>query len=294
MPPIKMQSYAAIKHEALTTFEVDCLLAELQRRDLLCYEFVGEGLEQHLMWKGSMDSGNPAHPRSTSVKVCGWMCVLCWAGHCLGGRGTGGGSLLIYIPLHLQLLWHQSLEFNPLRLSVVARWLKEHGAGNTSELALHPGLNANAAVHDDSTCRPVYDTESGRLLQRCVSCAHLGTNTENARMSLALQRRRVDQMARFITESLEGPPGGGFDNQHQQALPEGTMSSELMQRFKVVHESLRARKRARLSDTVQPHWFGRGAAMAAAEPLPQAARDHDQEDPPHPEDHACPSASPSS
>jgi len=73
MPPIKMQSYAAIKHEALTTFEVDCLLAELQRRDLLCYEFVGEGLEQHLMWKGSMDSGNPAHPRSTSVKVCGWI-----------------------------------------------------------------------------------------------------------------------------------------------------------------------------------------------------------------------------
>ena len=75
MPTIKMQSYAAIKHEALTTFEVDCLLAELQRRELLCYE-EGEGLEQHLMWKGSMDSGNPAHPRSTSVKVsmvCGWM-----------------------------------------------------------------------------------------------------------------------------------------------------------------------------------------------------------------------------
>ena len=68
MSPIKMQSYAAIKHEALTTFEVDCLLAMLQHRGLLCYERRG-GLEQHLMWKGSMDSGNPAHPRSTSVKV---------------------------------------------------------------------------------------------------------------------------------------------------------------------------------------------------------------------------------
>ena len=134
------------------------------------------------------------------------------------------------------------------------------------------------------------------LAGQCMTLSPVGCCSGVSRVHTLAQtlKTQVDQMARFITESLEGPPGGGFDNQHLQALPEGTMSSELMQRLKVVHESLRARKRARLSDTVQPHWFGRGAAMAAAEPLPQAARDHDQGDPPHPEDHACPSASPSS
>jgi hypothetical protein len=103
----------------------------------------------------------------------------------------------------MQLHSRQSLEFNPLRLYVVWKWLLKHGASNTSQLVLRPGLNANAAVHDDNICRSAYDTASGRLLQRCVSCAHLGTNVENARMSLALQRRRTEQMARYILQTLQ-------------------------------------------------------------------------------------------
>jgi hypothetical protein len=141
---------------------------------------------------------------------------------------------------------------------VVARWLHEHSASNTSELPLKEGLNANAAVHDDSICRPVYDVASGKLLQRCVSCAHLGTNTENARMSLALHRRCVDQMERYILLSLQGSPSG--PDCRQQGAPKGAMGSELVQHLKV---SLHSRKRARLSGTQTQH-----------------AEDHDHQDPP--------------
>lgn len=69
MPAIKMQSYAAIKREALTILEVNTMLDELRHRGLLREEKCSQSGIQHLLWYGSMDSGNPAHPRSTSVKV---------------------------------------------------------------------------------------------------------------------------------------------------------------------------------------------------------------------------------
>ncbi len=75
MTVVKMQSYAAIQKQALTIHEVDALLAKLHQRRLL--QCMPAGCEDpdhvHVLWKGSMDSGNPAHPRSTSVKVSACM-----------------------------------------------------------------------------------------------------------------------------------------------------------------------------------------------------------------------------
>jgi hypothetical protein len=146
------------------------------------------------MWKGSMDSGNPSHPRSTSVKVSTvlifmklhYICLYCCLDLLTNCDVIHGGLSC------MQLLSRQSLEFNPLRLFVVWKGLLKHGVSNTSHLVLRLGLNANVAVHDDKICRPAYDTASGRLLQRCASCTHLGTNVENARMSFALQCRRTE------------------------------------------------------------------------------------------------------
>lgn len=95
-----------------------------------------------------------------------------------------------------------SLEFNPLRLHVVREWLRDRGLTRTSQLRLASGRNANAAVHDDHKCRPTFDPQSRRWLQRCISCAHLGTNTENARLSLELQRRRVARMRAIIRDQF--------------------------------------------------------------------------------------------
>ena len=78
---------------------------------------------------------------------------------------------------------------------------------NTSYLRLLPGRNANAAVHDDDICRPVFEAKSNRWVQRCVSCAFLGTNKENARRSLQLQRIRVRQMKNALSTMLSTAAG---------------------------------------------------------------------------------------
>ena len=99
---------------------------------------------------------------------------------------------------------HGVLEFNPLRLSVVAKWMRDNNANNTSQVRLRPG----------------------RWMQRCVACARLGTNAANAEMSLALQRRRVKEMERYITGRLN-------QDCHAEQNMGGLMSPELVQRLKV-------------------------------------------------------------
>ncbi len=123
---------------------------------------------------------------------------------------------------------HGVLEFNPLRLSVVAKWMRDNNANNTYQLQLRPGRNANAAVHDDNVCRPVYDSATCRWMQRCVACARLGSNAANTEMSLALRRRRVKEMERFITGSLN-------QDYHAEQNMSGLMSPELVQRLKVAN-----------------------------------------------------------
>ena len=96
--------------------------------------------------------------------------------------------------VNVQLPGRGSLEFNPLRLSLVRRWLLDHQATHTSELKLQDERNANAAVHDDATCRPTFDVHLNRWVQRCISCAHLGTNRQNTQMALAIRRKRMEMM----------------------------------------------------------------------------------------------------
>ena len=84
-----------------------------------------------------------------------------------------------------------SLEVNPLRLSVARRWLLDHGVTSTNELKLENGNNANAAIHDDATCRPTFDCNLNRWVQRCISCAHLRTSKQNTKMALAIRRKRM-------------------------------------------------------------------------------------------------------
>lgn len=70
MTVIKMQSYASIKAQALTTEEVGFMLNVLRQRGMLrLVEGGPPGGMRHEFWTGSMDTGNPSHPRSTSVKV---------------------------------------------------------------------------------------------------------------------------------------------------------------------------------------------------------------------------------
>ena len=91
----------------------------------------------------------------------------------------------------MQLPGRGSLEVNPLRLGVVRRWLLDHGATQTCELKLEDGKNANAAMHDDAICRPTFDCHLNRWVQRCISCARLGTNKRNTQMALVIRRKRM-------------------------------------------------------------------------------------------------------
>jgi hypothetical protein len=111
-----------------------------------------------------------------------------------------GGPTLHETPERLfsQVPSRGSLEFNPLRLHAVRNWLIAHNLHRTSELTLASGRNANAAIHDDAKCRPAFDSRSRKWLQRCISCVQLGTNKENTRLSLKLQRARVSQMLAII------------------------------------------------------------------------------------------------
>ena len=106
-------------------------------------------------------------------------------------------------PLVLQVPGHGSLEFNPLRLWAARKWLHDRGLARTSQLVLADGRNANAAIHHDDVCRPQYDAQTGRLLQRCISCVRLGLNRENARMSVRLQHERVSKMKQYIAATLQ-------------------------------------------------------------------------------------------
>ncbi len=101
-----------------------------------------------------------------------------------------------------------SIEFNPLRVSVVRKWLCDSNIDRTSGLILNEGTNANAAVHDDDdVCRPIFDEKTNR----CVSCAHLGANRENSHMSLRLQHTRARQMSAYIAAALRAGYAGNRD-----------------------------------------------------------------------------------
>lgn len=102
----------------------------------------------------------------------------------------------------MQVPGRGSIEFNPLRLSVVRKWLSDNNIDRTAGLILKEGTNANAAVHEDDICRPTYDENTKKWCQRCVACAHLGTNQENSHMAVRLQHSRTKQMRSYIAATL--------------------------------------------------------------------------------------------
>ena len=136
---------------------------------------------------------------------------------------------------------HAPIEFNPLRLFVVWKWMIQKKQDNTSSLKLIPGRNANAAVHDDTICRPEFEAPSNRWVQRCICCAHLGTNVENARGVLQLRKRWTMQMEGALSTMVRGLPSSNS----AAATIVSNMDKELIKRLELKIDTVSGAERGR-------------------------------------------------